>query len=91
MSVVQATTLPDNCRSRPFRAQAEALLAMPHHYLLATQHPYAAGYMLLQAMPQAQADILTLYAAHRSTAAKGLPTACLPRRSASPATRAVQA
>lgn len=64
MSVVQATTLPDNWADPVLsRAQAEALLAMPHHYLLATQHPYAAGYMLLQAMPQAQADILTLYVA----------------------------
>ncbi len=64
MAVVQATKLPDNWSDPVLsREQAEAVLATPHHYLLVTQQPYAAGYIFIQAMPQAQADILTLYVA----------------------------
>lgn len=77
MVIVQTTALPENWSDPVFtHAQAEALLATPHHYLLITEQPYAAGYCLIQAMPQAQADILTLYVApeHRR---KGLARALL--------------
>ncbi|TKW61957.1 MAG: GNAT family N-acetyltransferase [Blastochloris viridis] len=64
MAIVLAATLPENWSDPVLtRAQAEALLATPHHYLLITDQPYAAGYSLIQAMPLAQADILTLYVA----------------------------
>ncbi len=62
MALERAATLPEHWNDPVLsRAQAEALLALPYHYLLITQQPYAAGYILVQAMPQAQADILTLY------------------------------
>ena len=62
MEIVAVTTLP-NAWADPVlgRAQAEALLATSHHYLLVTKSPFAAGYLLLQAMPGAQADILTIF------------------------------
>lgn len=62
MAVVHATAVPENWQDPILsRTQAEALLATPHHYLLVVAEPYAAGHILIQAMPQAQADILTLY------------------------------
>lgn len=56
------TTLPDDWADPVLDCtQAAALLATPHHYLLVTKSPFAAGHLLLQAMPGAQADILTLF------------------------------
>jgi ribosomal protein S18 acetylase RimI-like enzyme len=62
VALERAATLPEHWDDPILsRAQAEALLALPYHYLLITRQPYAAGYILLQALPQAQADVLTLY------------------------------
>lgn len=62
MQVKQALALPENWHDPVFSAaQAAALLATPHHYLLVLHNSTPVGHVLLQAMPQAQADILTLY------------------------------
>ena len=63
-AVVPAAAVPEHWHDPVITAaQAAALLATPHHTLLVSAEPYAAGHVLVQAMPQAPADILTLYVA----------------------------
>lgn len=62
------TTLPEDWNDPVLtRAQAEELLAQPHHVLLAVMPHAAGGYLLARLVPHTQADILTLYVhpAHR--------------------------
>ncbi|RYG60914.1 MAG: GNAT family N-acetyltransferase [Alphaproteobacteria bacterium] len=67
--VITLTTLPDNWEDPILNAvQAQALLTLPHHVLLAVKEgDDLCGHLLASLMPHAQADILTLYVppAHR--------------------------